>query len=175
MSGKIQKRATLVPSAPPKGRAAKPSRANEVSEFLAFGLAGEAFALPLNTVREILKVQPITEVPRAKPYVLGILSVRGRITTVIDLRRRLRMAHAAPTKQSRILLVDSGDEIIGMLVDEVHQVYRLHDDEMEMAAVVAGDLSEYVFGIGRPGGGAGEEADADDILILLDPEPLLKR
>ena len=172
--GKIQKRETLIPSAPPKSRA-RPDRRAEVSEFLAFGLAGEAFALPLGAVREILKVQPITDVPRAKPYVLGILSVRGRITTVIDLRRRLRMPKATSTKQSRILLVDGGEEIIGMLVDEVHQVYRLHEEEMEMAAVVAGDLSEYVFGIGRPGGASEEGGEQDDILILLDPEPLLKR
>ncbi|HEY8430455.1 MAG TPA: chemotaxis protein CheW [Sandaracinaceae bacterium] len=166
----ITKRDTVIPAPPPKPTK---RRRDEVREFLAFGLAGERFALPLSSVREILKNTPITEVPRARPYVLGILSVRGRITTVIDLRRRLRMAAPEPTKASRILLVDGGDEVVGLLVDEVFQVYRLHEDEIELAAVVAGDLSEYVLGIGRPGGeAAGSE---DDILILLDPDPLLRR
>src|SRR5690606_25109353 len=105
-----------------------------------------------------------TEVPRARSHVLGILSVRGRITTVFDLRRRLRMPAAEPTKASRILLVAGSDEVVGLLVDSVDQVFRLQDDEIELAAVVAGDLSEYVLGIGRPGSGAGEEAD---IMILL--------
>lgn len=162
---------TVIPVAAPKER-----RDDTVRELLAFGLAGERFAVPLGAVSEILKVVPVTEVPRAKSHVLGILSVRGRITTVIDLRRRLRMQPVEPTKQSRILLVGGADEVVGLLVDEVFQVYRLFEDEIELAAAVAGDLSEYVFGIGRPGGGG--EADDDgggEILILLDPEPLLRR
>jgi purine-binding chemotaxis protein CheW len=177
----MTRRDTLVPAAPAEGgKASKPKepRGEEVREFLAFGLAGERFALPLGTVQEILKVAPVTEVPRARPYVLGILSVRGRITTVLDLRRRLRMPPADETKQSRILLVKAGEEVIGLLVDEVHQVHRLHEEEMELAAVVAGDLSEYVLGIGRPGRLDEDEAAPgadEDILILLDPEPLLKR
>ncbi|MCC6878062.1 MAG: purine-binding chemotaxis protein CheW [Sandaracinaceae bacterium] len=169
MSGSgIARRDSLEPA-----RAGRPR--DEVREFLAFGLQGERFALPLGSVREILKLSPITEVPRARSHVIGILSVRGRVTTVYDLRRRLRMAPGEPTKQSRILLVDGGDEVIGLLVDEVHQVYRLHEDEVELAAVVASDLSEYVLGIGRPAAERDESRDGDDILILLDPTPLLKR
>ncbi|HJL16204.1 MAG TPA: chemotaxis protein CheW [Sandaracinaceae bacterium LLY-WYZ-13_1] len=176
MSGSgITRRDTVVPAAP--SRSKEPARGHATRDFLAFGLAGERFALPLAAVREILKVAPITEVPRARPHVLGILSVRGRITTVMDLRRRLRMAPAGDDdKQRRILLVDGGQEVVGLLVDEVYQVYRLHEEEMELAAVVAGDLSEYVFGIGRPGTLDEEvEVERDEILILLDPEPLLKR
>lgn len=174
MSGRIVRRDTIVPSVASKAAKGKSERRREdVREFLAFGLRGERFALPLASIREILKLAPITEVPRAKPHVMGILSVRGRITTVMDLRLRLRMPQTEASKATRILLVDGGDEVIGLCVDEVHQVYRLHDDEMEMAAVVAGDLSEYVLGIGRPGGEDG--TGKDDILILLDPEPLLKR
>lgn len=170
MSGPITRRDTVIPAAPAKGKARRGRE--EVREFLAFALNGEDFALPLGAVREILKLAPITEVPRARSHVLGILSVRGRITTVIDLRRRLRMPASAPTKASRILLVEGQGEVVGLLVDEVYQVYRLHEEEIELAAVVAGDLSEYVLGIGRPGGG--EETD-DEILILLDPDPLLRR
>lgn len=183
MSSSLTRRDTIIPSAPAssrpgtagKGTKNKEPRQQELREFLAFGLAGERFALPLGSVREILKVASVTEVPRARPHVMGILSVRGRITTVFDLRRRLRMPPAEETKQSRILLVDAGGEVIGLLVDEVHQVYRLHEEEMEFAAVVAGDLSDYVLGIGRPGRSGDDDGADDDILILLDPEPLLKK
>ena len=171
----MTRRDTVLPAASAKGGAAKRASESSVSELLAFGLAGERFALPLGSVREILKMASITEVPRAKKHVLGILSVRGRITTVIDLRRRLRMSPVEPTKHSRILLVDSGDEVVGLLVDEVFQVYRLGEDEVELAAVVAGDLSEYVYGIGRPGTSEESDENEEDILVLLDPEPLLKR
>ena len=83
---------------------------------------------------------------------LGIVSVRGRVTTVIDLRRRLRLSEGPVTKQTRVLLVESGDEIVGLLVDQVLQVFRLRDDEVEIAAVMGGDVAEHVLGIGRPEG-----------------------
>ncbi len=173
MSKAITRRDTIIPASPmSKGRAQR--RRDEVNEFLAFGLAGDRFALPLESVQEILMLPPITEVPRARPDVLGILSVRGRITTVIDLRRRLRLPSIEASRGNRVLLVEGGDEVMGLLVDEVFQVYRLHEEELELAAVVAGDLSEYVFGIGRPGSLAGE-MESDDIMILLDPESLLRR
>jgi purine-binding chemotaxis protein CheW len=175
VSGPIVRRETVVPAAPASKPKKPERRREEVSEFLAFGLSGERFALPLGAVREILKLALITEVPRARSHVLGILSVRGRITTVIDLRKRLRMNAAPPTKASRILLVEGHDEVIGLLVDEVYQVYRLHDEEIELSAVVASDLSEYVLGIGRPGTSEHSSENEDDILVLLDPDPLLRR
>lgn len=174
MSPGITRRDTIIPvGGAPKGRAAR--RREDVSEFLAFALAGERFALPLDSVREILRLGAVTEVPRSRPDVLGILSVRGRIITVLDLRRRLGMPSTEPSRVSRILLVEGAVEIMGLLVDEVYQVYRLQEDELELAAVVAGDLSEYVFGIGRPGSVDTELAKEEDIMILLDPEPLLRR
>ncbi|MEM9192465.1 MAG: chemotaxis protein CheW [Myxococcota bacterium] len=153
-------------------------------EFLGFVIAGENYGLPLRTVREILKVPPVTEVPRAAHDILGIISVRGRVTTVIDLRRRLHVDERPATKQSRILLVDEGEEVLGLLVDEVLQVFRLREDELELAAAVGGDTAEYVLGIGRPGsskvgprsgrGGDQNLQHAHDILILLEPQTLLR-
>jgi len=154
-----------------------------VRELLAFVVGEETYALALDAVREILKPPPVTPVPRSPRDVLGVISVRGRITTVIDLRRRLGAVIAELDKHSRVLLVDDGDEILGLLVDRVLQVHRLADDEIEIASVVSGDLSEYVVGIGRPRQGrAGRsdkseaaEASRSDILILLDHRELLRR
>ena len=150
-----------------------------VREFLAFVVNDETFALPLQAVREILKPPPVTPVPRAKHEVIGIISVRGRITTVLDLRRRLRVAERPSGKHTRVLLVDGGDEVLGLLVDRVLQVYRLTEEEIEVAGVVGGDLSEHVYGIGRPRGGAQRSSkqmlDEEEILILLEPGPLLRR
>jgi len=148
-------------------------------EVLAFSLADETYALPLASVKEILKLPALTEVPRSPADVLGIISVRGRITTVIDLRRRLRMPESPPTKLTRILLVDDGREILGLLVDSVISVYRLRSDEVELSAV-AGAESEHVMGIGRPKASRASRAEevagtVDDLLILLSPEPLLRR
>ncbi len=151
-------------------------------EFLAFRLASETYAVPLSGVQEILKPPRITPMPRAPYEILGIVSVRGRVTTVIDLRRRLRVEEAPVDKHTRVLLVDAGDEVLGLLVDSVLQVYRLYEDEVELASAVGGDLNEYVMGIGRPRAvrtlgrsNSQDREDPNDILILLAIEPLLKR
>jgi purine-binding chemotaxis protein CheW len=109
--------------------------------------------------------------------------VRGRVTTVIDLRRRLRVREASFDKNTRVLLIDTGGkEVLGLLVDAVLQVYRLFEDEVELASAVGSDLNEYVMGIGRPrtvrtlGRASGQEReDPNDILILLNVGPLLSR
>ncbi len=187
----------LASGAPPS----RPSLVREqevgIRDFLAFVVGDEHYALALSAIREIMKLPPVTEVPMAPPAILGIVSVRGLVTTVIDLRRKLRMPEGPVTSKSRVLLVDKGEELIGMLVDRVLQVYRLREDEVELAATTSGELAEYVLGIGRPGLGrpdeeklgltsqrdeapwlgSGTAADTSlggEVLILLDPITLLK-
>lgn len=150
----------------------------EVYELLGFMVAERRYAVPLSSVREILRLPPVTEVPRAPVDVLGIISVRGRITTVVDMRRRLRVPDVPTDRQARVLLVSSGDEVMGLLVDRVLSVYRLTVDQLESASAVGGDLAEYVIGVGRPEGARARRGPVgvdDEILILLDPGPLLKR
>ena len=155
-------------------------------EFLAFVVASETYALPLSCIREILRVPSVTPVPRAPKDVLGIISVRGQVTTLIDLRQRLRVQAAPVSSRTRVLLVDQGDEILGLLCDRVQQVHRLSENEVELASVLGADAASYVMGIGRPGQRkteahnvkehhAAKDGNEADILILLDPIALLKR
>ena len=65
--------------------------AGKRTEYLAFRLAGETYAVQIAHVAEILRPPPITEVPRAPRTVLGVISVRGNLVTVVDLRRRVGM------------------------------------------------------------------------------------
>jgi purine-binding chemotaxis protein CheW len=182
MSEGIVKHKSAMPSQRPRSR--RPEELPQpvsTHEYIAFELADETYALPLTTIREILKLPPVTEVPRAPADVLGIISVRGRVTTIVDLRRRLRMPTTNATTHTRVLLVDSGEEIVGLLVDRVLSVYRLRDEEVELAASVGSDTAEYVRGIGRPASGgrtagrrapATAEATEERLLILLDPKAL---
>jgi purine-binding chemotaxis protein CheW len=136
------------------------------TEYLAFSLAGDLYAVPIGVIAEILKPPPITEVPRAPREIVGVMSVRGRLVTVIDLRRRFRLHEAPLTRRTRILLVGAPEsEQMGLLVDEVVQVYRLTDTEIEQASVLGGEQPPHIAGIGRP---------AEAILILLDLKPILE-
>ncbi len=152
-----------------EGRSAL-QRADELgkrAEYLAFMLGPEAYAIMIGNIVEILKPLPITEVPRADPEVVGVMSVRGRLVTVVDLKRRFHLTRSfTMDKKSRILLVDAAGEQIGLLVDEVLQVYRLAESEIEPPTVLGTDQSAHVVGIGRPPGSAGA------VLLLLDLAPL---
>lgn len=134
-------------------------------EYVSFSLAGAAYAVPIARIAEILKPLPITPVPRSPRVVVGVMTVRGRLVTVIDLRRRLRLHEAPIDHRSRILITDTGEERIGLLVDEVMHVHRLADTEIEPRDVLGGDPEPYLAGIGRPEGA---------ILILLDLRPILE-
>ncbi len=152
------------------------------TEYLAFVLAGDIYAAPVALVREILKPPPLTPVPRARDSVLGIISVRGQLVTVIDLRRRLRLSEEPLSRRSRILLVDaSGGEVLGLYVDEVLQVYRLSEAEIEQGtAALGGDVAGYIAGIARPANATMELHAADgtpvpvaSVVILLDLRAVL--
>ena len=150
-----------------EGRSAL-QRADELgkrAEYLAFMLGTEAYAIQIGNIVEILKPLPITEVPRADPQVVGVMSVRGRLVTVVDLKRRFRLTRSfTMDKRSRILLVDAAGELIGLLVDQVLQVYRLSESEIEPPHVLGTEQPPHVVGLGRPVGGA--------VLLLLDLAPL---
>ena len=88
--------------------------------YLAFRLAENVYAAPLSLIREILVRVPLTPVPRAHPSIMGIISNRGQLITVFDLRRRLRLTEGPETNKGRILTTNpTGVELIGLYVDEV--------------------------------------------------------
>jgi purine-binding chemotaxis protein CheW len=144
--------------------------AGKRTEYLAFVLAGETYAVQIAHVAEILRPPPFTEVPRAPRTVLGVISVRGRLVTVLDLRRRFALPEAPVDRKTRVLLSEAGaGEQIGLLVDEVQQVWRLAAEEIEPANVLGGDQPAHIAGIGRPTDGEGT------ILILLELRPILEQ
>lgn len=146
-------------------------------EVLAFRLGDEDYALDIRRIREIIKPRPITEVPRAPALVLGIISVRGQIIPVVDLRRRLRLPiSAAAERAARILIVTRNGEDFGVIVDGVRQVVRLRDADIELRpAMLGGPDAELIAGIGRPSGGAAVVRGglSDRLLVLLDLDAAL--
>ncbi len=126
--------------------------AGPIREFLSIVLCGHLYGVELTCIREILSPPPLTPVPRAPQSVMGVCSVRGQLVTVVDLRRQLRLPSEEISRRARILLTESQDEVMGMFVDEVRQVVRLAESDIEPAnQALGGDVSEQILGIGRIG------------------------
>lgn len=138
---------------------------SSLAEFLAFRVGDELYAVPITEIKEIIKPRPLTEVPRAPSYIPGILSLRGVIIPVFDLRERLHFERGQQTGRSRIVVVKRKEEPCGLLVDEVVQVVQLPSDGIEPPpSVLEGIDREFVAGIGRSG---------EKMVILLSLETLL--
>ncbi len=120
-------------------RAAVASSAEEselLRELLAFRLATASYAIPVERVREIVRLRRITPVPRVPRSVVGVIALRGEIVQVIDLRRRLGLETPEPTRASRVIVLHGDDDrVTGVLVDEVREVLRVTEEAMQPAAI----------------------------------------
>lgn len=119
-------------------------------EHLGFRLADETYAIELSRVREIAKVPPITEVPRAPAFVLGVMNLRGEVMPVFDLHRRLGLVREGPARRgARVVVVETDRGPAGLLVDAVEQVVRLRPSTIEAPPPGLGVESDFLVGIGR--------------------------
>jgi purine-binding chemotaxis protein CheW len=135
-------------------------------DFLTFLVGEEEYAVDIQRIREIIKLRAVTEVPHVPSFVWGVIAVRGVVVPVIDLRLRLRLPSSGLARTSRFLVVEKGEEEpFGLLVDEVRQVVRLGDGDIEpRPAMLTGAEADFVVGIGRTKG---------RMLILLDVDQVL--
>jgi purine-binding chemotaxis protein CheW len=128
-------------------------------ELLSFRLGGEEYALMVDDVREVLKMVPLTLVPNAPDYIMGVMSLRGMITPIVDLCKRLRLASGVRDEKSRIIVVSTDEEDVGLVVDRVTGVLRISPDEIKPAPENLEQGAGYLLGIVRK---------EDKLHILLD-------
>jgi purine-binding chemotaxis protein CheW len=134
------------------------TRQSEI-ELLSFRLGGEVYAVLVADVREVLKSYHLTSVPNTPNYILGVMSLRGAMLPVIDLCKRFGLAPGANDEKSRIVVVSSADEEVGLLVDQVTGVFRVLPDEIKPVPENLEQGAEFLRGIVRA---------ADRLYILLD-------
>jgi purine-binding chemotaxis protein CheW len=119
-------------------------------QYLAFHLSDEEYALDITQINEIIKLRKFTDIPRAPAFILGIISLRGVVVPVIDLRQRLNLGESELMSTSRIVVCLLNDTSVGLLVDSINQVINLVDEDMEPPpGVLSGLDREMVAGIGR--------------------------
>src|SRR6185436_12940557 len=137
-------------------------------ELLTFVIAGEHYAVHIERIVEIVTPRALTRIPNAEASVVGIISLRGTIVTLVDVRRKLRHPPAAgTTPDTRIVVIDHYNEMIGFLVDRVLRVVKAGAADIEPHPVVhATELDQAILGVFRAG---------DALTILLDLDKLLDR
>ena len=145
---------------------AQDRRGKEEIQLVVFRIGEEEFGVDINQVREIVKLVSITRMPKAPVFIEGVVNLRGQIITVIDLAKRLDLPSKGRTETSRIMVVEVGGNVVGMVVDSVSEVLRLSTTDIEdTPSLIETEVHErYLRGVGKIG---------DRLLILLDLKQVL--
>ncbi|HEY5602705.1 MAG TPA: chemotaxis protein CheW [Gammaproteobacteria bacterium] len=138
---------------------------NTVLRWVTFYLDAEKYGINVMQVQEVLRVTEIAPVPGAPGYVLGIINLRGNVVTVIDTRKRFGLAPKGLDDSARIVIVESNDQVVGIMVDSVAEVVDLKLSEIESAPNVGtDDGSRFIHGLA---------SQDDEILIIIDLNKVL--
>lgn len=134
-------------------------------QFVSFVVAGEEFGVNILTVQEIIRPMAITRVPHAPDFVEGIINLRGRIVPIIDLRKRFGFPPREKNQNTRIVVLEMGEQVVGFVTDAVREVLHVDASTIEPAPELAvGIDAHYLRGVAKL---------KDRLLILLDLEGVL--
>jgi purine-binding chemotaxis protein CheW len=138
---------------------------DEMLQWVTFQLEEETYGINVMQVREVLRYTEIAPVPGAPDYVLGIINLRGNVVTVIDTRSRFGLMEGEITDNTRIIVIESEHQVIGILVDSVAEVVYLRASEIDTTPSVGTDESaKFIQGVSNRDG---------KLLILVDLNKLL--
>jgi purine-binding chemotaxis protein CheW len=141
----------------------------ETAQYLTLGLDGETFGIGIRNVREILDMRPISKIPHAPYFLLGMIDVRGTSYPIVDLRAKLDLPSVPATEATRIIILDvpMGERFVGVgfVADCVFEVTGIDERQIESPPSVGGRWkSDYLAGIGRKG---------DSFVIIFDLAKLM--
>lgn len=137
----------------------------EILQLVSFHVGDEEYAVDILNVQEIIRMVEITAVPNAPHYVEGVINLRGKVIPILDLRARFGLSAIEQSKETRIIVVDLENVIIGFIVDSVSEVLRLPESRIEPSPVTSKSGSaEFHKGVGRING---------RLLVVLDLKQLI--
>ena len=137
----------------------------EHRQCVTFRLDEETYGINVMLVQEVLRVTDIAPVPGAPGYVVGIINLRGNVVTVIDTRMRFGLSPHEMDDSTRIVIIESEKQTVGIIVDSVSEVVDIYSHEIETAPNVGNDeTARYIEGVVSRG---------EELLILIDLNKLL--
>ncbi len=102
-----------------------------MTEYVTVVLGGQLFGLPISRVQDVFMPERVTRVPLAQPEIAGVLNLRGRIVTAIDMRCRLGLSRRDETRPPMAVGIECKGESYGLLIDSVGEVLKLDDNTRE--------------------------------------------
>ena len=119
-------------------------------QLVLFDLAAEHYAIDSMNVREIIRMQSITKIPGAPASVEGVINLRGKVTPVMDLRKRLGLVVGQESKETRIVVVEVEGQDVGLIVDGVSEVLRIPVSVIEpTSTIVAAEEADFILGVAK--------------------------
>ncbi|MEW5757102.1 MAG: chemotaxis protein CheW [Pseudomonadota bacterium] len=132
----------------------------DTDRWVTFRLENETYGINVMQVQEVLRVSEIAPVPGAQAFILGIINLRGNVVTVVDTRQRFGLMPKEIDDASRIIIIETENQVIGILVDSVAEVTEIRSNEIETAPNVGNDEnSKYILGV---------TSRDSELLILVD-------
>ena len=123
---------------------------NRELHIVGFQVGRETYGVPITSLHEIVRVPEITAVPDAPDYLEGVINLRGKIVSVMDLRKRFGEKQVALKKQNRILVVEHSGRLAGLIVDSASEVLKIPADDVEPPPAVFQDGGlNCVTGLGK--------------------------
>lgn len=136
-------------------------------QLVGFRVGKEIFGVPINLVHEIVRVPEITAVPDAPECIEGVINLRGKIISIVDLRKRFGETQIEPSRKNRILVAEIDNKMVGLIVDAASEVIRLPEAEIEAPPEVFDESDvKYVTGVGKLNG---------RLVILIDLTKILQK
>ena len=99
--------------------------------LIGFRVGRETFGVPIHLVHEIVRIPEITAVPDAPDYIEGVINLRGKIVSVIDLRKRFGEKELTADRKNRVIVVEVDKKLVGLIVDAASEVLKLPPSEVE--------------------------------------------
>ncbi len=119
-------------------------------KVIIFQLKDEEYAVPVQHVKSIERMQPITRIPRTVSFVKGVINLRGVVTPIIDLRSRFEIEEVSHTDTTRIIIVSVGSIEAGLILDAANDVIDLDRESIEPPPEVVGGVdAEYIHGVAK--------------------------
>jgi purine-binding chemotaxis protein CheW len=141
------------------------------THIVGFRVGRETYGVPITSLHEIVRVPEITNVPDAPDYLEGVINLRGKIVSVVDLRKRFGQSAVGLDRRSRILVVEHRGRLAGMIVDSASEVLKIPEGDIEIApAMMQEGGLDCVTGLGKYKGRLIILLDVSKVLAARDPE-----